>query len=143
MRELSLDCLFLQSCLRNFNKINLHPWSPKNQEDGFKNPPGFCLTFGRNRRRRRDIFRAAGSTVPGIMMMTKVMVAVMMSNCPSSQEIAPGKRWIFDANCEDPGNPGVLGRSSITIEYLIGEFSVRSIFKDPPVLHLPGKFLPF
>ena len=30
---------------------------------------------------------------------------------PPTQEAAAGKRWIFDVNCEDPANPGVMGRS--------------------------------
>ena len=29
---------------------------------------------------------------------------------PPSQEKVPGKRWIFDVNCEDSVNPGVMGR---------------------------------
>ena len=31
---------------------------------------------------------------------------------PPTQETSPGKRWIFDVNCEDPVNPGVMGRWS-------------------------------
>jgi len=29
---------------------------------------------------------------------------------PPTQETAPGKRWIFDVNCEDSAIPGVMGR---------------------------------
>jgi len=46
-------------------------------------------------------------------LLVTIIVASETSSeppAPPAQEIAPGKRWIFDANCEDPGNPGVLGR---------------------------------
>ena len=96
---LPLETIFLQSCLRNFDKIYLHPLGPKSQEDGFKNPPGFCLPFGHNHRRQRDIFWAAGSTNSGMTMMTMVLVVMMMFNVPGMTMMTMVMVVIMRSNC--------------------------------------------